>query len=81
MICPKLEELELDIDIDEEDLDIWSMIEMTEARASRGAKLRTVRIFDRNVRPRIHPADVLELGIHVWNVEYCPEAGGSPPPW
>jgi len=47
---------------------------MVEARASRGAKLRTVRIVDGSARPKVDPADMLQLRKHVWDAEYGPEA-------
>ena len=81
MVCPNLEGLVLNLNIDKEDLDIRSVIEMVEVRASRGAKLRIVRIIDRNAGPKVDPADVLELRKHVWDVDYGPEAGGSLPSW
>ena len=71
MVCPKLEEFVLvlypfyfGLGLSE----ILGTIEMAEARASRGGKLKTVRIFDRRVSTA--NLDVSELRKHVWNVEY-----------
>ena len=46
---------------------------MVAAGASRGAKLKTVRIFGR--LGILDPGDVLELRKHVSQVEYCPGFG------
>ena len=69
VVCPKLEELAITL-LDGVGLDTKSMIAMAAARASRGAKLRTVRISDgwSELRPR----GVLELRKHVLRVEYGP---------
>ena len=70
MVCPKLEEFVLvvypfyfGVDLPE----ITSIIEMAAARASRGGKLKTVRIFCRHGATDL---DLSELRKHVWNVEY-----------
>ena len=72
VVCPKLEELVLNLNIDGEEFDIQSVIRMAKARASRGAKLGSVRIIDGNPRPKVDPAGVLELRAHAWCVEYGP---------
>ena len=69
VVCPKLEELILMFRTDEEILDITSVVGMAAARASRGAKLRTIRIVDELGEVDL---DVLELRKHVWNVECGP---------
>ena len=61
MVCPGLEELY-----------IKSMIEMVAARASRGSRLRTVRITEG--QGGLGPGDLLELRKHVVHVEYTPGA-------
>lgn len=69
-ICPKLEELVLSPRDDEEGIDIESLIRMAAARASRGVKLRSVRVVYAHAEPKLDPADGLELGKHVCHVEY-----------
>ena len=46
VVCPELEELVLVLRVNGETLDIKNVIEMAAARASRGAKLKSVRIVD-----------------------------------
>lgn len=66
LICPKLEELRVYI-YREEDFDVDHAVEMAAARASRGAKLKFVRV----VSSRKHvPVDVSELCRYVSCVEY-----------
>jgi len=80
MVCPKLEELVLILrDGREEGIDIKWITEMAEARASRGKKLKAVRITDSWNTP--NPEDMLELGKHVGHVEYGPYAGESNDDW
>jgi len=70
MVCPKLEEFVLvphPLYLGGDRSDITSITEMAAARASRGGKLKTVRIFS---RPDTADLDVSELRKHVWNVEY-----------
>jgi len=73
--CPSLEELififhvwgkDFEDDVEEE-FDTQNVIEMTAARASRGAKLKTVKD-----QAELDPVDVLELGKHVLHVECGP---------
>ena len=69
MVCPKLEELVLvphSFYFGLEPSEMMSIIEMAAARASRGGKLKTVRIFCRHGTA---DPDVSELRKHVWNVE------------
>ena len=66
MVCPKPEELVLVLHPHETMIHITNM---AAARASRGEKLRTVRIVDGWSAANF---DVSELRKHVWNVEYCP---------
>ena len=65
VVCPKLEELEIEY---RETLDINDIIGMAAARASRGAKLKSVKITycDRSAYSQL---DVLELKRHVLHVE------------
>ena len=67
VVCPKLEELAI-TPLAETVFDTKSMIVMAAARASRGAKLRTVRIACS--RGDLRPRDVLELRKHVLHVEF-----------
>jgi hypothetical protein len=66
VVCPKLEELILDPADDGKRLYIESVIGMAAARASRGAKLKSVRIAG---RVKFAPMQVLELRKHVLHVE------------
>ena len=68
--CPKLEEIILVSRTDAEDIDIKSMTKIAAARASRGAKLRTIRIA--GGKDKLDLGDVLELRKHVSNVECGP---------
>jgi len=68
-VCPKLEEFILVLH-SEWDFNITSAVEMSAARASRGKKIRTIRIIDGRGGVDL---DVSELRKHVWNVEYGPE--------
>jgi hypothetical protein len=72
VVCPKLEELVLVLRLDGETLDIKNVIEMAASRASRGAKLKSIRIVSRDESIRIN---VLELRKHVSHVECGPEVG------
>ena len=65
LVCPKLEELVVE---HRGSLDIKVVIRMAAARASSGAKLRSIRIFDwyETTYPQ---RDVLELEKHVLHVE------------
>ena len=65
--CPELEELV--IAPDRRAFDMESVIEVAAARASRGLKLKSVRIAAQNQPAR---TDVLELEKHVLNVECSP---------
>jgi len=69
MVCPRLEELVLVLDPHEKMYHITSVIEMAAARASRGEKLRTVRIVGGCITTNL---SMSELRNHVWNVEYSP---------
>ena len=73
--CPKLEELVINLNMDEEEFDVQDVIGTMEARASRGTKLRTVRIVDGRAKPTVDLEGVLELRKHAWHVEYGPRAG------
>jgi len=71
MVCPKLEEFVLVIcpfPFGRDQSDITSIAEMAAARASRGGKVKTVRMFHRRGTP---DPDVSELRKHAWNVEYA----------
>jgi hypothetical protein len=73
VVCSELEELVLILRRDGETLNVGDVIEMAEARASRGAKIKTVRIV--GGRGELFPVDALELKKHVWQVEYGPQVG------
>ena len=68
LACPELEELI--IVPDGGTLDMESVTEVAAARASRGAKLKTIRIVGQDQPAR---ADVLELEKHVFHVECGPD--------
>jgi len=66
-ICPKLEEIVLHLQEQQDEYYIKELFEMTKGRASRGAKLSTIVI----VCPREHiPVEWLDLSSHVSRVEY-----------
>jgi hypothetical protein len=65
VVCPELDELV----INGGTLDVRSVIGVAEARASRGAKLKHIRIVGRDESAR---TDVLELEKHVLHVECGP---------
>ena len=65
LICPKLEEFA--VHVGKDGFDIESVVGMAAARASRGAKLKFVRIVNREA---ITWMDTSELGKHVAHVEY-----------
>jgi len=70
MVCPKLEEFVLvhyPFYFGLEPPEMTSTIVMAAARASRGGKLKTVRILCRHGTAGL---DLSELRKHVWNVEY-----------
>jgi len=69
MVCPKLEEFVLvpyPLSFGLGPSEMTSIIEMAAARASRGGKLKTVRIFQRRGTANL---DVSELRKYVWSVE------------
>lgn len=71
VVCPKLEEL-IFVPLDDwRGFDIESVIEMARARATRGAKLRIIRIV--GGQNEVDLEAVLELRKHVLHVEYGPE--------
>ena len=67
LACPKLEELVPRVRREDE-FDVYGMVGMAAARASRGAKLRSVRVV---ALGKFTPVDVSELGKHVSQVECC----------
>ena len=69
LICPNLEELHLNIGGNGV-FDVENAVGMAVARASRGAKLKCVRV---TTRGKFVPMDVSELGKHVPYVEHAPE--------
>jgi len=71
VVCPKLEEIILVL-LFKGTFDTTSVVEMAAARASRGKRLRTIRIIDGR---RGADLDVSELRKYVWNVEYSPGTG------
>jgi len=72
MVCPKLEELVLVLRLHEKVAYIASLMKMAAARASRGEKLRTIRIVEGQGKADLNMS---ELRKHVWNVEYGPGVG------
>jgi hypothetical protein len=72
VVCPKLEELVLVLRRDGETLNINNVIGMAAARASRGAKLESVRIISDDKSMQI---DALELEKHASHVECGPWVG------
>jgi hypothetical protein len=72
VICPKLQELVLILRKNRETLNIRSVTGVAAARASRGAKLGSVRIVTHDKSMQI---DALELKEHVSHVECGPGAG------
>ena len=69
-VCPELEELILVLRLSEETLDIKNVKEMAAARASRGAKLKSIRISSQDKSVQV---DALELREHALHVECGPE--------
>ena len=67
VVCPQLEELAIE---HRRRFDMKDIVRTVAARASRGAKLKTVRIV--SGRDELDVVDVLELGKHVWEVEHDP---------
>jgi len=55
MVSPTPEEPVLEPDLDREEFDIRSMIETVKPRASAGARLKAVKIVDRNVDSGLRP--------------------------
>ena len=71
VVCPKLEELVLDVRCDGcEDFDVESVIAMVAARATRGRKLKSVRIADWGI---LTPIEEWKFGKYTSRVEYGPE--------
>jgi hypothetical protein len=68
VVCPKLEELV--IGLGGTTIDMETVTGVVAARASRGAKLKSIKIVDRD---EPSGTDVLELQKHVLHVEYGPE--------
>jgi len=73
VICPKLEELVL-VFATGRVFYLEGLIETAATRASRGAKLSTVRIV---VQGELDPRSVLELRKYVSHVEHGPDVGGT----
>ena len=73
VVCPQLEELAIE---HRRRFDMKDIVRTVAARASRGAKLKTVRIvtWDKTMIP---PADLLELKKHVLHVLFGREVGGK----
>ena len=70
VVCPELEELVIVIQVQGHIFRIKDIVEMAAARALRGKKLRTIKIFDGRVMASM---DVSALKKHVWEVEYSCE--------
>ena len=66
VVCPELEELVLVLRRNGETLDIKDVTDMAAGRASRGAKLKSVRIVSQGKFTKI---DMLELEKHVLHME------------
>ena len=71
VVCPKLEEIVLTL-LFKGMFDTTSVVEMAAARASKGKRLRTIRIIGGQGGAGL---DVSELRKHVWNVEHSPGTG------
>ena len=71
VVCPELEELVLALPMDRAKLNIEAVIEMAATRASRGAKLKSVRIVSCDEAMK---AGALELRKHVLRVRCGPDA-------
>jgi len=69
MVCPKLEELVLVPSTEGEVFNIGDVVDVVTARASRGAKLRTVRMVG---RWGLDERDVSGLKKHILSVEFSP---------
>jgi hypothetical protein len=72
VVCPGLEELVLVPDKYMNTIDIKDVVGMAAARASRGARLRSVRVISKR---KVKKMDVLELEKHVLRVKCGPEVG------
>jgi hypothetical protein len=70
VVCPKLEELVLVLDVYGAMFSAEDVIGTLAARASRGAKPKAIRLINRNKFTEI---DVLKLKEHVLHVEWGPE--------
>jgi len=79
LVCPDLEELVIVLRNDGEAFDMEDAIGMAEARASRGKKLKSVRVVHRGDEP--DPQDVLELTKHVRHVEHGPRINAVDDDW
>jgi hypothetical protein len=73
VVCPRLEEVVLELRCDGETLNIKNVAEMAAARASKGAKLKSVRIFGHDESMQI---DASKLRKHTLRVECDPEVNG-----
>jgi hypothetical protein len=74
VVCPKLEKLVLMPRIEEETLNMENIIEMAAARASRGVKLKSVRIVNHDESVQIDASELME---HVLRVECGPEVDAA----
>ena len=74
VVCPKLEELVLVLRLDGKTFNMENVIGMAEARASRGMKLKAVRIVSHDESVHV---DALELMEHVLRVECGPEVDAA----
>jgi len=68
VVCPELEELVFVLRSGGGVFDLEDIIKMAEARASRGRKLKIIRIIHRGYEP--DPEGMLELRKHVMHMEY-----------
>ena len=74
VVCPELEQLVLVPRLGREELDIDCIVTMATARASRGAKLRSVKIVSHDGALKI---EALKLEGHVLRVKCGPDVGGA----
>jgi len=79
VVCPELEELVFVLRFGRGVFDLEDVVKMAEARASRGRKLKTVRVVHRGYEP--DPEDVSELRKHVGHVECGPWVGAIGDDW
>ena len=70
VVFPKLEEISFIPSTYRRSFDVRTVTEMAAVRASRGAKLTTIRIIDK--MNKLDPKDISDLRKHVLHVEHGP---------